>query len=130
MNNNNNNKEIQLLYIQVFGSIIFIVTIIVSIILTYNTILEKQGKPKLFNDITANNITLNNRIVLTILTIVFTYINYEFYKINKQKKEDFLQKEELLASILTLIAGFLLLHSTVSSINSNNQTTNENTPII
>ena len=37
----NTNKEVQLLYIQLYGSIIFIIAIFISIILTYNNILKQ-----------------------------------------------------------------------------------------
>lgn len=127
---NNSNKEVQLLYIQLYGSVIFIITIIVSIILTYNSILTKTKNIHIFNHKIVNNINLINRITLTILTIVFTYINYEFYKINKQKNKGNTPNEELLASIITLIAAFLLLDATIKNTKTNNQTSNDETPLI
>ncbi len=126
----NTNKEVQLLYIQLYGSIIFIIAIFISIILTYNNILKQTQNRQLFKNKNENNITLTNRIILTILTIIFTYINYEFYIISKQKSKGTLQLEELIASIFTLIASFILLYTTTESIKNNTQTNNTDTPLI
>ena len=92
---NNNKKETQLLYIQMYGSILFIITIIVSTILTYNNIKKNNNEKKIFSEYTENEINLTNRIVITILVIIFTYINYCFYQINKQKNKSNLSKQAL-----------------------------------
>ena len=126
---NNNKKETQLLYIQMYGSILFIITIIVSTILTYNNIKKNNNEKKIFSEYTENEINLTNRIVITILVIIFTYINYCFYQINKQKNKSNLSKQELIASILTLISGFILLNTTIKSIENNTNNINTNTPI-
>ena len=126
---NNNKKETQLLYIQMYGSILFIITIIVSTILTYNNIKKNNNEKKIFSEYTENEINLTNRIVITILVIIFTYINYCFYQINKQKNKSNLSKQELIASILTLISGLILLNTTIKSIEDNINNINTNTPI-
>ena len=126
---NNNKKETQLLYIQMYGSILFIITIIVSTILTYNNIKKNNNEKRIFSEYTENEINLTNRIVITILVIIFTHINYCFYQINKQKNKSNLSKQELIASILTLISGFILLNTTIKSIENNTNNINTNTPI-
>ena len=126
---NNNKKETQLLYIQMYGSILFIITIIVSTILTYNNIKKNNNEKRIFSEYTENEINLTNRIVITILVIIFTYINYCFYQINKQKNKSNLSKQELIASILTLISGLILLNTTIKSIENNTNNINTNTPI-
>lgn len=126
---NNNKKETQLLYIQMYGSILFIITIIVSTMLTYNNIKKNNNEKKIFSEYTENEINLTNRIVITILVIIFTYINYCFYQINKQKNKSNLSKQELIASILTLISGLILLNTTIKSIEDNINNINTNTPI-
>lgn len=127
---NTNKQEIQLLYLQICTSLLFIIAVIISIILTYNNVLKNKNQTPLFNDNKENQITLTNRVILTILTIIFTYINYKFYIISKQKNKGTYQKEELIASILTLIASFILLYTTTESIKNNSQTTNTDTPLI
>ena len=125
-----NNKETQLLTLQIYASFFFIIAVIISIILTYNNILKRTQNKSLFNNQSENTITLLNRIALTIIAIIFTYINYGFFKISKEKNKGTLQKEELIASILTLIAAFILLYTTVESIINNTENTNSDTPLI
>lgn len=127
---NNNQKETQLLYIQIYASIIFIITILLSIILTYNNIKKKNGCP-FFSKFLENNLTIINRIIITFLVIVFTYINYQFYLISKQKNNrDNLQRDEFIASIITLIADFILLYTTIKSIYKDETFGDIDTPII
>ena len=124
-----NEKETQLLYIQMYASIILIITTITSTILTYNNIKKKEMNKSIFKNQLTNNITILNRIVITIFIIIFTYINYEFYEISKIKNKSNLQSKELFASILTLISGFILLYTTTESIKEETQNINPNTPI-
>lgn len=127
---NNNQKETQLLYIQIYASIIFIITILLSIILTYNNIKKKKGCA-FFSKFLENNLTIINRIIITFLVIVFTYINYEFYLISKQKNNrDNLQRDEFIASIMTLIAGFILLYTTIKSVYNDETFGDIDTPLI
>lgn len=125
-----NYKETQLLTLQIYASFFFIIAVIISIILTYNNILKRTQNKSLFSNQNENTITLLNRIALTIIAIIFTYINYGFFKISKEKNKGTLQKEELIASILTLIAAFILLYTTVESIINNTENTNSDTPLI
>ena len=127
---NNNQKETQLLYIQIYASIIFIITILLSIILTYNNIKKKNDCP-FFSKFLENNLTIINRIIITFLVIVFTYINYQFYLISKQKNNrDNLQRDEFIASIITLIADFILLYTTIKSVYNDETFGDIDTPLI
>ena len=127
---NNNQKETQLLYIQIYASIIFIITILLSIILTYNNIKKMNGCP-FFSKFLENNLTIINRIIITFLVIVFTYINYQFYLISKQKNNrNNIQKNEFIASIITLIADFILLYTTIKSIYKDETFGDIDTPLI
>lgn len=125
-----NYKETQLLTLQIYASFFFIIAVIISIILTYNNILKRTQNKSLFSNQSENTITLLNRIALTIIAIIFTYINYGFFKISQEKNKGTSQKEEFIASILTLIAAFILLYTTVESIINNTENTNSDTPLI
>lgn len=127
---NTNQKETQLLYLQVYASIILIISTVISTILTNNNIKKHENKQTIFSPKTESKVTITNRVILTILVIIFTYINYKFYEINKDTKKSNIQKNEFIASILTLIAGFILLYTTIKSEKENNQNTNPNTPIL
>lgn len=127
---NTNQKETQLLHLQIYASIILIISTIISAILTNNNIKKHENKQTIFSQKTESKVTIANRVILTVLVIVFTYINYKFYEINKETKKSNIQKDEFIASILTLIAGFILLYTTIKSEKENNQNTNPNTPIL
>ena len=127
---NNNQKETQLLYIQIYASIIFIITILLSIILTYNNI-KKMNSCPFFSKFLENNLTIINRIIITFLVIVFTYINYQFYLISKQKNNrNNIEKNEFIASIITLIADFILLYTTIKSVYNDETFGDIDTPLI
>ena len=127
---NTNNKQNELLQLQIYASIFFIITIFVSIILTYNNLQKQRNQKPIFTNLTENQINFLNRIVITILAIIFTYINYSFYQISKQKNNETIQKDEFIASIFTLIAGFILLSTTIQTVENNIQNTDTETPII
>lgn len=127
---NTNQKETQLLYLQIYASIILIISTIISVILTNNNIKKHENKQTILSQKTESKVTITNRVILTILVIIFTYINYKFYEINKETKKSNIQKNEFIASLLTLIAGFILLYTTIKSEKEDNQNTNPNTPIL
>lgn len=126
---NNTNEEKDLLYLQIFGSLIFIITITVSIILTYNNIERIDKKRPLFNQKQENNISLTNRLVITTIAIVFTYISYKFYEINKEKNDE-ISKKELTASIFALISSLILLKTTIENIKRKSGDNDISIPII
>ena len=127
---NTSNKEKELLYLQSYASIVFIITIFVSLILTINNIKKQNNTKRFFSAKTENQINYINRIIITILAITFTYINYSFYEISKQKNNVTIQKDEYIASILTLVAGFILLYTTTQSIKNNVNSLNIDSPLI
>lgn len=127
---NTRNKEKELLYLQSYASIAFIITIFVSLILTINNIKKQNNTKNFFSQKTENQINYINRIIITILAITFTYINYSFYEISKQKNNVTIQKDEYIASILTLVAGFILLYTTTQSIKNNVNSPNIDSPLI
>ena len=122
-------EEKDLLYLQIFGSIVFIITIIVSIILTYNNIERMDKKKPLFNQKQENNISLTNRLIITTIATIFTYISYKFYEINKEKN-DKISKKELIASIFALISSLILLKTTIENIKRKSGDNDINIPII
>lgn len=127
---NKNDKEIQLLYLQLFASTIFIITIIISIILTYNNINKYKKQKATFTKKQENSINLKNRQIVTIIAIIFTYINYKYYEISKIKNNSTIEKDELIASLLTLIVSFILLNTTKESIKNNTNFPNTNSPLL
>ncbi len=126
----NNNEEKELLYLQIFGSILFIITIIISIILTINNIKNINHKKPIFNQKEENNISLTNKSIITIIAITFTFISYKFYEKNKYGNNKNISQKELTASIFALISTLILLNTTIENIQRKNNNTDINTPII
>jgi len=120
-----NNQEKDLLYLQIFSSSIFIITIYISIILTINNIQKIDNKKSIFDQKQENNIILKNRIVITIIATISVYISYQFYKTNKLNKNT--SKKELYASLLNFISTLILLDTALKKDNKN---TDVSIPII
>lgn len=111
--NNKNNKEIEniAISVQIIASIVSIGTIIISIILLYNHQLEIEGKEPFLNAEEAQKLSTFNRSLVLIIFIVFLIINYVLYKISKDENEDLTPYTlQILASILTVIAGAIGLY--------------------
>lgn len=111
--NNKNNTEIESLSItiQTIASIVSIGTIVISIILLYNHQLEIEGKEPFLNAEEAQKLSTFNRSLALIIFIVFLIINYVLYKISKDENEDLTPYTlQILASILTVIAGAIGLY--------------------
>lgn len=93
-------QEIEILDNQIIVSIISVVTVIVSILLTYNQKLYLQKRRPLFTLNTTQKISLINRLIILITLIAFLIYNYQFYDIAKKKNEN------LTNSILQIIASY------------------------
>lgn len=108
-----NLKKIQLLEIEKYASISFIVVILVSIFLTDNEI-KKLKKLPYVDD--TYYISLYNRILaITILTI-FLYLSITNYNIKKETSNDlYFNKLQIFASSLALLTGLIALYITYYS---------------
>ena len=73
-------KEIEILNLQLTATFFFIISLIVSMILTYDEKLKIFGE-KLFSDKQSRRIALFNRILVVILALSFVYGNYVTEKI-------------------------------------------------
>lgn len=95
--------------IQIILSLLSIGTIIVSIVLLYNDSLEKENK--LFDNKIKHNINFYNRIFIFIILLLFCYINYNDYIVDKNKgNRTDLDELQIGASILTLIAASIVVY--------------------
>ena len=104
-------KEINLLNIQIMTSLTVIITVGISILLTYNQKLDIEGKTTLFTKKKTHNISYINRLTIVITTTIFLYINYVLYKISKKEGEDLkVYNLQIIASILSLIAALIVFY--------------------
>lgn len=117
MNDINNNYQIKLTNYQLLGIFLFIITLFISLLLTYNEKLKLEKKDIFFEEKTSLYISLFNRIIVLILAILFIYISYEREKVSEVDNDANL---ELLASYLSFFASFFALYIVIKNINNNN----------
>ena len=125
------NKEANLLDIQNTASVIFIITIIVSIILTTDEKNKLLKQPTILSDESAKYLNLMNKIVVVLIALLFAYINYEQYKITKKKNSNTAPlKHQLEAAILNVIATLVVVYTIYETWSSNLNITDTENPII
>lgn len=111
-------KESQLLSIQLFTLVFSLISILISMIITYNQKLDVENKEVIFESEKARKISLFNRILIVIISITFLYVNYKQYILDKDSnnlnglKNDKLQ---VAASIFTIIASLITAYVVYSS---------------
>lgn len=103
-------EEIDAINIQLIALLVALVSAIISIIITYNQKLDLEGTnttdpKKIFN------LTVFNRILILVLSLVFLYVNYKLYKISKKEGEDLKPYIlQIIASLLTIIASIIAIY--------------------
>ena len=103
-------KEIEILNLQLTATFFFIISLIVSMILTYDEKLKIFGE-KLFSDKQSRRIALFNRILVVILALSFVYGNYVTEKIAEARGTQTKSlKLQLFSGELSLIASLIVLY--------------------
>lgn len=124
-------KQLTLLNYQIFTSVLFIISILISIILTFD---EKQSvlkKPGLFSEQFDKRLNLFNRILALFIIVFILYINYETYKL-QQKKGSNLDpfRHQIYASIFSVISAVIVLYVVIENWYSNPNITSIENPTI
>lgn len=106
-----NEKEIELLNIDIATALMFIITIIISIYLTYENRQDLLNRKRILNKKDDQYILLFNRLLVLIIVLIILYDNIEGYEIAKEKNKDLKPfKIQIFASILTVITALLVLY--------------------
>lgn len=109
-------EEDKLLKYQIILSLLFILTLIISITLSYNSMMEYEKKQKLYTNDDTLNILRVNRTISFLIALGFLFINITDKnvktKYNKQDKNSDLQ---ILASIITTISSLIVLYIAFSN---------------
>ena len=123
------NKEEEYINIQLVALVITLISVFISLLLTYNQKLEIKNLDTLFSSKNTFKLTKFNRILILILGVTFLYVNYNLYKISEKEGEDLKPYIlQIFASILTVITALITLY-VVSLSNKENVSDIEN-PII
>lgn len=109
-------EEDILLRFQICLSIIFIFTILVSISLSYNSMMECEGRDKIYSDSDALDVLRVNRVISLLVALGFVFINVydksvkEKYNLDKGNAD-----LQIIASFVTLVSSFIVLYVAFSS---------------
>ena len=123
-------KEIKLLDYQIDTSIIFVISLIISILLTYDEKLKILKQDKIFSDEVDKYLNLFNRILALIIIAIILYINYETYNLKKKKGCNLRPfKHQIYASLCSLVSAIIVLYVVIENWNTNNITSIENPTI-
>lgn len=104
-------EEDVLLRLQICLSIVFIFTLIISISLSYNSMMECERKDKIYDDEDALNVLRINRIISLLVALGFVLINIydksvkEKYNLNKGNAD-----LQIIASFITLFSSLIVLY--------------------
>ena len=103
--------EIKILDIQLIATILFVISLFISILITYDEKIKLENNKGLFSDKTVQDLSLFNRIFVVILALVFIYCNYISKKIAEYKNDEIESTElQILAGLLSLVASVIVLY--------------------
>jgi len=125
------NKQIKLLNYQILSSILFIISIFISIILTYDERQQVLKKQRLFSEQFDKYLNLFNRIFALCIIIFILYINYAVYELQKQKKVNLDPfKHQIYASIFSVISALIVLYVVIENWYQNPNINSIENPIV
>ena len=111
--NSSNNEEIKLVNGQLIATSLFIISLIVSLIITYNEKLGKENKEPFLTNKESINIALLNRIVLLILGGYFVYDAFRRKILAEENANNKNNKFNELTSNLQITASWFAFISSV-----------------
>ncbi len=116
--NDTNEKEIKLINGQIIGIFLFIITLLVSILISYNEKLQRENKRAFFSNKEALDISFINRLVVVLIGIYFVYDAYA--RKNNAPQNDPDSNLEILSSWFALIASIIVLYIVIRNYNNPN----------
>lgn len=116
---NTNKEETKILNIQLAATFFFIISLVISFLLTYNEKLKFTDK-NFFNENDENKLALFNRILVVVLSATFLYAAYQNRKIAKKKQEPLDSYSlQIFASELSTLAAVIALYIIITSYGEN-----------
>ena len=104
-------EEIKLIDLQMYTLIFSLISILISIALTYNEKLNLEGKEPFIDSEDNYNATLFNRILILLIAISFLFLNYKSYKIAKTKEENVSNYQlQVFVAIISTVAATISLY--------------------
>lgn len=110
------NDEIKTINIQIIATYLFIISLIISLLLTYNDKFKTLNKKEIFTEKKTYQISVFNRFFVLVLSLTFLYINYLNYQASKKEKKDLSPFTlQLAASELSVLASVIVLYVVIIS---------------
>lgn len=124
-------EELKLLNYQIISTIFFIVSLLISIVLTYD---EKQyllNKDGLFSEKFDKYLNLFNRILSLTIILFILYINLQTYEIQKNKKSNHDPfRHQVYASVISVVSSLIVLYVVIENWYKNPNITSIENPTI
>ena len=117
--NTENEEELKLINGQIIGIIFFIVTLIVSLLLTYNEKLQKENKTSLFTNKKSLDIAFLNRLIVALLGLYFLYTSYKRKNLENNNLNNYINLE-IIASWLAFLASAIVFYIVFLNYNNPN----------
>ncbi len=125
----NEKEELNAINIQLYTLIFFLVTTVISVLLTYNQKLSLEKKKTLFSSKKSLKLTLFNRNLIVVLSFIFLYVNIKLYNLSKEEGEDLKPYTlQIVASVLAIVSGLIALY--VVSLSNTETVADVENPII
>ena len=117
---------------QLIGCLLYIVSLIVSIIIILDQRKKVVGKKEFLTNEESQILALGNKIFIVLLIIWFLYLNYKSYQLAEETNQDTSALQiQLVASVLSLIVGLMTLYVVATNFqNTNLQTAEIENPFI
>ena len=111
--NDTTEQQIELLTIQLIAATGFLLTVVISIMLTYDKILSLSDQPRLFSDEEARKLSYFNSVLIIIVVLIYLYVGYGNIQIAKQEKKDttnlYLQEFNSSLALLAALVGYYIV---------------------
>lgn len=111
--NNTSKQQIDLLTLQLIAATGFLLTVVISIMLTYDKILSLSDQPRLFSDEEARKLSYFNSVLIIIVVLIYLYVGYGNIQIAKQEEKDttnlYLQEFNSSLALLAALVGYYIV---------------------
>jgi len=120
------NRQLKIIDGQLLGCVLYIVSLIVSIIIILNQRKNALNKEQFLTGEESQTIALANKIFILLLIILFLYLNYEAFSLAEDTKQDTSALElQILGSILSIAVALIGLYVVATNFTNTNLQTAE-----
>lgn len=122
----NINEQLFIIDGQLIGSIFYIVSIIISIIIILDQRRETLNKKRKLTSKETQTLALTNKVFIFLLLIWFLYLNYRSYKFALKSEQDTSAlKLQIFSSFLAIIGGIIGIYVVATNFQNTNLQTAE-----